>query len=370
MDNSNKPVGRYVAFRVAVAYVGCCIGAGFLSGQELWQFFGCHGKWQFLAIGVSVLLLFLAGALILSFAADSGESRMDRIVVWFDCKWLRAAVAVFEVVFLFLIYLLNVAAFGSLFEQIFGIPAVFGSVAFCVVATLVSVHGVRGLVRVFSLVVPLLVIVTLLVCALTVFGGGTLMFPEAEVEGLLIGSPVPDGVTYAVFSLFCALPVLVPLGKMVPSGRSARRGIFFGCLFLGFLIVAILLSIATTPEVATEELPMLALAFSKNAVMGYIFAFLLVFGIFSAGLSSQSAMNEYFVERFPKVKRYILPLSAGISLAALLLGLFGFKRLVGMLYPLLGYVGIIPLVLLVVHACVYYRKKRGAGRADTEKNKA
>lgn len=36
MDNSNKPVGRYVAFRVAVAYVGCCIGAGFLSGQELW----------------------------------------------------------------------------------------------------------------------------------------------------------------------------------------------------------------------------------------------------------------------------------------------------------------------------------------------
>lgn len=357
MSNNQGMIGSHAAFRVAVAYVGCCIGAGFLSGQELWQFFGCHGTWQYLGIAVSVALFFAAGTLILSFAADSGESRMDRIVVWFDCKWLRAAVAVFEVVFLFLIYLLNVAAFGSLFEQIFGIPAVFGSVVFCVVATLVSVHGVRGLVRVFSLIIPLLVIATLAICATTVIRADALSFPVVEVEGLLIGAAVPDGVTYAVFSLFCALPVLVPLGRMVPSAKSARRGIFFGSLFLGFLIVAILLAIATATDTANESLPMLALAFSQHAALGYFFAVLLIFGIFSAGLSSQSAMNEYFLERFPKVKRYILPLSAAVSLAALLLGLFGFRRLVGIIYPVLGYVGIIPLVLLVVHACIYYRKK-------------
>ena len=32
-------------FSLAFTYVGCFLGAGFISGQELWQFFGAFGNW-------------------------------------------------------------------------------------------------------------------------------------------------------------------------------------------------------------------------------------------------------------------------------------------------------------------------------------
>ena len=34
-------------FSLAFTYVGCFLGAGFISGQELWQFFGAFGNWGY-----------------------------------------------------------------------------------------------------------------------------------------------------------------------------------------------------------------------------------------------------------------------------------------------------------------------------------
>ena len=37
-------------FSLAFTYVGCFLGAGFISGQELWQFFGAFGNWAMWAL--------------------------------------------------------------------------------------------------------------------------------------------------------------------------------------------------------------------------------------------------------------------------------------------------------------------------------
>ncbi len=360
------PSGVISAFRIGVAYLGCCIGAGYLSGQELFQFFSSHGAWGFPALIIATLCMFLAGWVILSLAVDTGETRMDRIVVWFDCKPLRAAVAVFEVVFLFMIYTLCVAAFGSLLEQIAGVAPLWGGLIFCALSATLSLFGVRGLLRFFSYVIPALVFVTVLIAAIALFTADGISFPEAEVGGLLSGFWPFDGITYAVFSLFCALPVLVPLGGSVKNTRTACRGALLGALLIGGLACVIILAIATDPAVAGAALPMLELAFSKSRLAGFVYAALLILGIFSAGLSSQSGINEYLMQRFSEKKRFLIPVTVAISAVALFFGLFGFKDLIGILYPIFGYIGFVPLALLFVHAFLFYRKKRYQRRAPNE----
>ncbi len=350
-----KPI---FALRLGVAYLGCCIGAGYLSGQELFQFFSSHGAWGFVALAVATLCMFLAGWVILSLCVATGETRMDRIVVWFDCKPLRAAVAVFEVVFLFVIYTLCVAAFGSLLAQIAGLAPLAGGIIFCALTTTLSLFGVRGLLQFFSYVIPTLVLVTVLIALLSICTANGIDFPITEVGGLMSGSWLFDGVTYAVFCLFCALPVLVPLGSSVACAKTARRGALIGALLIGTLACIIILAIGTDPAVASTALPMLELAFAKSRLAGIVYAALLVLGIFSAGLSSQSAMNEYLMQRFTTKKRFLIPISAATTAVALLLGLCGFKDLIGILYPVLGYIGFLPLALLFVHALVFYRKRR------------
>jgi len=362
----NAAVGSTAAFRIALVYAGCAIGAGFLSGQELCQFFGAHGKWGFLGLAVAVLAFAVLGGIILSLAVDSGEERMDSIVVFFDAPLLRGAVAVFEIVFLFMVYLLSAAAFGSLFLQLFSLHTVWGSAVFCLLTTVLSLRGIKGLVRFLSLVVPLLMIATVVFALITVLTSEGLHFPTRASEGFLSGFWGFDGLTYAVFNLFCALPVLAPLGRTVRDGRTARRGILLGALFLGVLILLILLAVATRPECALLSLPMLELAMGKHAVFGYLYAFLLMLAIFSAGISSESAMNEYFLQRFPRLGKGLIPVAFGISLTALFLGLFSFRDLVGLIYPLLGYIGFAPLALLLIHAVIFYRRKTRRQKENRE----
>lgn len=45
---------KITAKHLAMSYTGVFLGAGFVSGQELWQFFACFGIWGFASFLVSV----------------------------------------------------------------------------------------------------------------------------------------------------------------------------------------------------------------------------------------------------------------------------------------------------------------------------
>ena len=147
---------------------------------------------------------------------------MDKIVVFFDCKPLRAVVAVFEVLFVFMIYLVGVAAFGSLFEQMFAIPTIIGSAVFAAIIFFLSLFGIKGLLRFFGMVIPVLVALTLFIGFYAMIKTGSFAFPTGEAQGMVSGIWPIDGASYAAFALFCMLPVFVPFGASMQ-----------GCCFRG-----------------------------------------------------------------------------------------------------------------------------------------
>ena len=52
-------------FSLAFTYVGCFLGAGFISGQELWQFFGAFGNWGYVGFVLAALLFTVINPLML-----------------------------------------------------------------------------------------------------------------------------------------------------------------------------------------------------------------------------------------------------------------------------------------------------------------
>lgn len=47
---------QFSAFQLALTFVGVFLGAGFVSGQEIWQFFACFGPFGFLGFAVAISL--------------------------------------------------------------------------------------------------------------------------------------------------------------------------------------------------------------------------------------------------------------------------------------------------------------------------
>ena len=53
------------ALNLGLAFAGCFLGAGYVSGQELWQFFGSFGTKGAVGLAIAMAVLFGVGILML-----------------------------------------------------------------------------------------------------------------------------------------------------------------------------------------------------------------------------------------------------------------------------------------------------------------
>ena len=145
-------------FTIAATFAGCFLGAGYVSGQEMKQFFGDYGQNWIWGLLVSVVFQTLLGVVILLVSRKTGAVSMDRVVVSKNIPWLRNLMGILITLMLFAINVTMFAAFGAMLEQLTSgvIPAIWGSLALSALIALLALLGLRGMVAVFSLFVPVL----------------------------------------------------------------------------------------------------------------------------------------------------------------------------------------------------------------------
>ena len=103
------------ALRLGFTFAGCYLGAVYVSGQELWQFFGCFG-WQGIAgLLLAVALSFFFGVLLLRLVQRTGCDQTDALVIRRPIPLLRDAVGLLQLFFLFGILVIMAAGVGALF---------------------------------------------------------------------------------------------------------------------------------------------------------------------------------------------------------------------------------------------------------------
>ena len=89
--------------KLAFTYAGCFVGAGFLSGNELWQFFGSFGKMGALALILAIVLQGVLGFIAIRYAGANNITRFDVLIVKKENKLLRGFFVITEMVFIFFV---------------------------------------------------------------------------------------------------------------------------------------------------------------------------------------------------------------------------------------------------------------------------
>lgn len=349
------------AGRLALVYAGCFLGAGYLSGQELWQFFGAFGIGGVWGLALCALLQTVFCVILFSLVRRSRREQIEHVVIRGERRHLRAAVGVTQLISLFGVTVIMSAGAGALAEQVLGRGAVWVSLIFCAAVAVLSLRGMRGLIAVLSWIVPALVVAAfgVAVWAVAHFGLDSFHLPPAQGSGspLLFHWSVA-AVLFVSYNLFGSIAVLIPMAPAVPNAAVARRGAALGTLLLFAAACAILLSLALCPDAVTQELPMLALAQTLHPLLGRVFAVLLLLAMFGTALTCTVAAQGYLAQKLPACERrpwtVILPFSA-LSFAG---GLFGFGDLIGWIYPLFGYLGFAVLCSVAAHERYWRRMEK------------
>ena len=347
---------RLSAAQLALSYTGVFLGAGFVSGQELWQFFSCFGPIGLLGFLGTSALFFCVDYSLLRLIMVSGQEDMSRMLTPGDRPKLRVAVSVMQGLLLFGVCVIMIAGGSVLLSHPLGVPAWLAGLIFTAAVLLVAQFGLYGLVTTFSLVVPAITVCAVLLGLITLFRSGFQFAPAVGSVSTLIPNWVVGFFTYAAYNLFGTICVLAPMAKLLPDLSTLNRGLWMGSALLILLAGSIIAALAARPDAGLTELPMAMLAGQLHPALEGGYDLLMGMGMFSAALSSCSAViNRLSLScEWVNIRRKLA--ATLLLIGAWLLSLAGFGNLIGVIYPVFGYAGI-PFLVFLVRNWMLTRKK-------------
>jgi len=236
------------------------------------------------------------------------------------------------------------AGAGAIFTEQFGLPHLLGSLVLVVVTLITVLIGISGVISAISYVVPVLL--------LAVFGiaWATLTATPLDMGEVnrWAGASRPavpfwflSALIYVSYNLVLGVAVLAPMGKHVQDAKVIRKGALYGGIGLGLGALAINLTLlANVPQVSGFEVPMVFIAAGISPLVQVAYSIVLLAEVYTTAVGSLYG----FVERITdQGKPMFLWLVIGTGVASFAAGQLGFSTLVRVLYPAVGYAGLLML---------------------------
>lgn len=382
MENDQNKLG---IMQMALTFAGNFLGAGYVSGRELWQYFGVFGKKGFGGIVFSISLLCFTTILSILAAMVTGSDTLSDLLVpkkkdgsTSSAGYLVDAVNSFLIA---CIALIMTAGINSMAKQLLGIPeAVTGLVTVALIAA-AAIFGISGMVGVFSAAVPLLVVLSAAITYLSIQKTGipgTLANIAAEKDrtaGMLSGGLLLSAVNYACLNNISSIPSLAPLSRRLrskgaPLSRRPIRTMVLGCMLGAAMIllvaIGILAALNNNPEVLHAEIPMLEAAGLLGPFASRVYAVLMFLAMYGVAVSTMVAVLEFFrlkVKAWSRHKTVIRLLIFGFIYAG---SLAGFSNLIGVVYPIYGYIGIAVMLLISARLIIVAVQRKRKGKLGSD----
>ncbi len=342
--------------KFAGAFISYMIGSGFASGQEILQFFTAYGLWGLGGCLISLLLFDLCGGALMARGYDCGglESRCG--YRYYCGKLLGAALRILTPVLQFGMFTVMLSGAGAALNQYYGLPRWLGSLLMALLSLLSICFGLKRLIGLLGSLGMFTILFTLSIAigVLLQAGPGERFVQSAANLPRAAGSWWFSGILYVSFNTVNAVPFLTAMGATANTRKEARLGAFFGSLSL--MAGAALLHLAMLDNISAVSnvpIPVLYLANSLSPIFGVLFSLVLYAEILSTAAPMLWMLSGRCAPKGGLRGRVAAALLCALSLGCCLLP---FERLVGIIYPYTGYVG---LVLLL---CVLWRSARPALR--------
>jgi len=341
--------------RIAMVFAGAFLGAGYVSGQELFQFFGAFREMGYFGFLVAVLLMAFLGIVLVDYGRRTGITELDKAVVPNGPNWLRNLAGATQGIALFGIATVMFAGAGALLSQLFSLPEFVGCLLLTVLTFLVALFGLSGMIHTFSVLTPIVVLaaVGVSISAYVRFGPGVAFsLVPPEPDNPLLPNWFVAALTYAGCNLFSSVGIFLPLGIRVKTTKKAVLGVLVGAGLLAVIAYAILIAMSLYPYCTYTELPMVELAGAIFEPLSYAYGILLLFGMFGTGCASVIVLMEYLCAKLEPIQRHRTPFLLLICLLAFAGSLLGFGDLVGTVYPIFGYLSLLLFAPILFH---YFR---------------
>lgn len=334
--------------QVTLAFVGLLVGAGFATGQEVIQYFISFGVWGLAGAVVSGILMIAAGAVIIHigsyFLADEHRRVFRSVSSPVVSRFLDIAVSLT----LLAMGIVMLAGAGSTLEQQFGLPAWIGSAIMVVLVMVTGLLNVNKVTNIISAVTP-----AIFVAVIVAFGYTLTKLPVdlGSLHELAVQADSPvspwwlSAINYTCMALMLGVSMSLVIGGNALNPRDAGwGGLLGGVVYTVLLAMNAFALLVNFDAVGGSEVPMLQLFQTMHpwAALGMVVVTFVM--IYNTTISMFYALGRRVTVNHRH--RYV-PIFLGLCAVGYVVSLVGFGTLMSVVYPIIGYVGMVLVVVML-----------------------
>lgn len=332
-----------------MSFVGLLVGAGFATGQEVVQYFtsfGLNGVWGIIVAGI---IMTLAGTVFLQLGSYFNAQEHNSVFRKVTHPWVSRFLDICVIVTLFAVGFVMLAGAGSTLEQQFGLKAWIGSLIMLVLVLVCGMLDVSKVSRVIGTITPLIIVAVVLVAIYTAFNMPNDIGAAVEASSQLespIGNWLVSALNYNGLALLMAVSMTLVIGGDHVNPREAGfGGILGGIIYFIMMALAGFSLMMNVESIGDSDIPMLMIVDSISPTLGAIMALIIYLMVFNTAIGMFYALGKRLAAGREDRYRVIFVV---VCLAGFGLSFLGFKTLMGSVYPILGYLGIVMVAVLVV----------------------
>lgn len=345
-------------FKVALALVGLTVGAGFASGQEVIQYFLSFGYWGIVGAAIAGITIAVFSGWVYQLGSYYLADDHSAVFKSVSRPWIAKYMDITTMFTLFCIGFVMVAGAGANLEQQFGLPTWVGSAIMVVLLLLSGLLDVDKLTSVISFITPLLII-----CLLAAFVITLADMPDnvGQINEIAQTNPHASGtfdnwlitaLNYATLVMIMDTSMmLVFAGSHMNPAQAGKGGLLGGIMFAVLLLILTFVLFMNMEHVMGSDLPLLKVFDNMHPTVGVFVSIVIYLMIYNTAVGLFYALSRRLSHDKPgKFRLYY----AVVVLIGFALSFIGFADLVGWVYPVLGYLG---LVLAIVMGVAWFRDR-------------
>ena len=347
-------------FTYAGAFVAYLIGSGFASGQEAMQYFTAFGIKG--ALGAAVLTLIVYIWFSITFMQDGyrlkGELKSPNDIFQYYCgKYLGRFYEIYIPIFLFLTFMIMISGAGATLTEYYGLHSQVGRIIMALLALSTVLLGLKNLVKIVSKLGPAIILF-----AVTIGIANIVMHPEGfsnvdkVIATIQVTKAAPtwyvSGIIFPSMGCIMIAPFLVELGINASGLKEAKFGGFLGSIAFSVAVAIMGFGLmASIGALYDKNVPALFIAQEMFPAIGVIFSLILFAGIYTTAVP-MLWLSSNALEKNESTKKFKI-IAVVLTIAAFIGGQFPFAKLVNILYPISGYLGIL------LFGCILDKQIRG-----------
>ncbi|QPK84048.1 hypothetical protein G7Y29_04515 [Corynebacterium qintianiae] len=339
------------AVKVALAFVGLLVGAGFASGQETIQYFLAYGYWGIVGSILAGIVIVVVGTTL--FQLGSYYLADDHSAVFKSVS--RPVVSTFmdlsTMFTLFAIGFVMIAGAGSNLEQQFGFPTWVGAVIMTIALVASGFLDVDKLTNVISVITPFLILAVIGALVVTILNMPDHMSSLNELAmqndpaSGVFGNWFLSALNYAALCVLVGVSmILVIAGSQMNPREAGLGGLLGGIIFSVLLVTLAFVIFANMDGVFGADFPLLMVFDNMHPAVGLVVSIIIYLMVYNTAVGMFYAMARRMSAKHPERFRPIYFTVVGIGFA---LSFIGFAELVNWVYPVIGYLGMVLIVVMV-----------------------